>query len=138
MAFQRKTSRFDKVTLQDSLLENALKDAAHTRYVKQLTGLANPADLVEIGKYFGKPAKLWFPWNGQAGATFNDKRAAWFGCNSNYLSLNGNYYLNYSNAGRGVRGERQRAGAPAGHVAQRSRASQTKKKVLKNTTGRAK
>ncbi len=100
--FQRKTGRFDKATLQDSLLENALKDAAHTRYVKQLTGLADPADLVEIGKYFGKSAKLWFYWNGQAGAAFNEKRAAWFGCDSNNLNLDGSSYLNYS-AGRGVR-----------------------------------
>ncbi len=101
--FQRKTGRFAKATLQDSLLEDALKDAAHTRYVKQLTGLADPVDLVEIGKYFGKPAKVWFPWSGQAGATFTEKRAAWFGCYSSYLNLYGYIYLNSYDAGRGVR-----------------------------------
>ena len=100
---RRKTGNFAKATLQDSLLEDALKDAAHILYVKQLTGLADPADLVEIGKYFGKPARLWFPWSGQAGATFNEKRAAWFGCSSIDLDLDGydDLYINY--AARGVR-----------------------------------
>src|SRR3989344_4391601 len=99
---RRKTGRFSKALLQDGLLENALKDAAHTLYVKQLTGLANPADLVEIGKYFGKPAQLWFPWTTQAGSGFNEKRAAWFGCLTNSLSLNGSNNLNDSDATRGV------------------------------------
>ena len=102
-ASQRKINRFDKTTLQDCLLEHALKDAAHTRYVKQLTGLVKPEVLVEIGTYFGKPAQLWFPWNGQAGAGFNEIRAAWFGCISNYLDLSGDYDLVISNAARGVR-----------------------------------
>jgi len=100
----RKTGRFTKASLKDDLLENALKDVAHTLYVKQLTGLANPADLVEIGNYFGRPAKLWFPWNGQAGATYNEKRAAWFGCSSYNLYLYGDSNLSSYNAARGVRG----------------------------------
>ena len=100
----RKTGRFTKASLKDNLLENALKDVAHTLYVKQLTGLANPADLVEIGNYFGRPAKLWFPWNGQAGATYNEKRAAWFGCNSSNLNLDGYSNRNDCSAARGVRG----------------------------------
>jgi len=102
-AGQRKAVNFAKATLKDCSLEDALKDAAHTKYAKQLTGLANPADLVEIGKYFGRPAQLWFPWSAQAGAVFNEKRAAWFGCNSDDLSLNGYYNLGGYSAGRGVR-----------------------------------
>ncbi|MDP3698061.1 MAG: hypothetical protein Q8R47_00590 [Nanoarchaeota archaeon] len=100
---QRKKGHFAKATLQDSLLESALRDTAHTSYVKQLTGLADPAILVEIGKYFGKPAKLWFPWNGQAGTGFNEKRAAWFGCISDNLDLDGSNNLNSDDAARGVR-----------------------------------
>ncbi len=99
----RKTGRFSKALLQDGLLENALKDAAHTLYVKQLTGLANPADLVEIGKYFGKPAQLWFPWTNQAGSGFNEKRAAWLGCVDSNFNLSGDDNLDSSGAARGVR-----------------------------------
>ncbi len=102
-ASQRKTGRFDKTTLQDCLLESALKDAAHTRYVKQLTGLVKPEILVEVGNYFSKPAQVWFPWSGQNGATFAEKRAAWFGCNSSYLNLYGYNNLNNCDAARGVR-----------------------------------
>jgi hypothetical protein len=102
-AGQRKAVNFVKATLKDCSLEDALKDAAHTKYVKQLTGLANPADLVEIGKYFGKPAQLWFPWTNQAGTGFNEKRAAWFGCGSNDLNLDGNNNLYGYYAARGVR-----------------------------------
>lgn len=100
---KRKAGNFAKATLQDCLLEDALKDAAPTRYVKQFTGLVTPEVLVEVGKYFGKPAQLWFPWNGQAGTAFTDKRAAWLGCSSDVFYLITYNYLNYFNAARGVR-----------------------------------
>ncbi len=103
-AGRRKTGNFAKATLQDCSLEDALKDAVQTRYAKQLTGLADPKGLVEIGRYFGRPARLWFPWSGQVGTTFTDKRAAWFGCGSGgYLSLIGSGGLGYDGAARGVR-----------------------------------
>src|SRR3989338_4019671 len=70
---------FVKDSLEDALLKNALHDASTRRYVQQLTGLHEPEILIEIGKYFGKPAKVWFPWNGKAGKGFKEKRAAWFG-----------------------------------------------------------
>src|SRR3989344_6347623 len=103
----RKALSFAKNTLGDCLLENALKDSNHTRYVKQLTGLADPAVLVELGNYFGKPARLWFPWSGKNGAPFTEKRTAWFGCYSVSLDLSGSNLLNDSDAVRGV----QRANA---------------------------
>ena len=99
----QKALSFAKNTLRDCLLEDALKDSDYIRYVKQLTGLADPAVLVEIGKYFGRPARLLFPWSGQNGAKFTKKMVAWFGCISNNLDLSGNYILNSSNAVRGVR-----------------------------------
>ena len=95
------TLNFKKATLQDELLESALQKTAEKRYVQQLTGLQNPRILVEIGKYFGEPTKLWFPWSGQNGECFTGKRVAWLGCGSYfYLYANGNFYGTY--AARGV------------------------------------
>ena len=102
-AGQRKAVNFAKATLKDCSLEDALKDAAHTKYVKQLTGLANPATLVEIGEYFGQPAKVWFPTDPVKAEDCTETRAAWFGCGSGYLSLSGSGSLNVSDAARGVR-----------------------------------
>ena len=102
-AHPRIPKTFVKVTLQDSVLKTALQDQAHLRYVKQLTGLRDPRVLVEIGNYFGKPAKLWFPWSGKNGASYNEKRAAWLGCNAYYFSLGADDLLNCNDAARGVR-----------------------------------
>ena len=100
---------FAKATLQDSLLEEALRDTAHARYVKQLTGLHDPSVLVEIGHYFQKPTKLLFPWNDQAGAGYTEIRAAWLGCGRDNFDLGSVNYLNVTDAVRGVR-----QGVPAG------------------------
>ena len=96
------TLNFKKATLQDELFENALREEAEKRYVQQLTGLQNPYVMIEIGNYFGKPIKLWFPWRGQNGECFTEKRAAWLGCSycSFNLGANSNFY--YSDAARGV------------------------------------
>ncbi len=94
---------FLKTTLQDALLVDALRDSGSVNYVRQLTGLVDPAILVEVGNYFGKPAKLWFPWTGQRGAEFNETRAAWLGCNSNSFYLSAYSNLGNTNAARGVR-----------------------------------
>ncbi len=102
-ARQKFIGTFTKAALEDSLLENVLQNTAHLQYVKQLTGLAHPQDLVEIGTYFGKPAKLWFPWSGKKGAAQTGTWAAWFGCYSTSLDLNGYDDLGDSNAVRGVR-----------------------------------
>ena len=94
---------FSKATLQDSLLADALRDSASVRYVKQLTGLSDPSVLVDIGTYFGKPAKLWFPWNDQQGSVQTDKGAAWLGCNRDNFSLDAYVNLYNTYAARGVR-----------------------------------
>jgi len=94
---------FSKSSLEDSLLEAALQDADHTRFVRQLTGLRDPSVLVEVGKYFGRPAKLWFPLSGKAGANYSDKRAAWLGCNDNGFYFYSDNFLYNFNAARGVR-----------------------------------
>ena len=73
-----------------------------------------PEILIEIGKYFGKPAKVWFPLNGKAGKSFNETRATWFGCNVTSFDLDANYNLSGTNSARGVRrrsGERSEPGA---------------------------
>ncbi|MDO8511523.1 MAG: hypothetical protein Q7S55_05150 [Nanoarchaeota archaeon] len=99
----RKMGKCTKASLQDDLLERALKDTAHTLYVKQLTGLANPFDLVEVGKYLDKPVRLWFPWGGQGGTAFNEKWAAWLGCVGDYFYLSGDGILSNYGAARGVK-----------------------------------
>ena len=108
-ARQRRTGNFDKSALQDELLDVALGNPAVTRYVQQSTGLRNPCILVEIGDYFGRPAKLWFPWIGPNGAGFTGKRAVWLGCNLVNFYLYAYNVLNSSYAVRGVR-----LGAPPG------------------------
>ena len=82
--------------------------------MQQLTGLHEPEILIEIGKYFGEPAKVWFPWNGKAGKSFNETRATWFGCNGTFFDLYAYNFLNNANTARGVRrrsGERSEPGA---------------------------
>jgi len=94
---------FSKSALENSLLEAALQDADHARFVRQLTGLRDPSVLVEVGTYFGKPAKLWFPWIGKNGANYSGKRAAWLGCSNNNFFINTGNNLDNNNAARGVR-----------------------------------
>ena len=99
---QRKTAAFDSSALQNELLKDALRKAAPVRYVKQLTGLREPQILVEMGQYFGKPAKLWFAWKGLKGVGFTGKRAAWLGCGSAGTGLNAYDNLEGNGAARGV------------------------------------
>ena len=85
----------------DILLEEALQKREFSIYICNLTGLKDPSILVEIGKYFGKPAKVWVaddPENADYTA------AAWFGCGSSYLSLGRYGSLSSNSAARGVRG----------------------------------
>ena len=98
----RVAKSFSKAELQDSLLEDALRAVQPTRYARQLTGLREPSILVEIGKYYGRPARLLFHWNGNAGAGYNGKRAAWLGCSNDSFSLIASGSLGGSNAARGV------------------------------------
>jgi len=105
---------FVKDSLEDALLKDALRDASSRRFLQQLTGLHEPEILIEIGKYFGEPAKVWFPWNGKAGKSFNETRATWFGCDDANFGLIANGDLNGASAARGVRrrsGERSEPGA---------------------------
>ena len=93
----------DKSRLCDGPLEAGLRDDATRRYVRQLTGLKEPDVLVDIGKDFGKPAYLWFPWSGRNGAKYTGTRAAWLGCDSSYFGLFGGSVLDDNDAARRVR-----------------------------------
>ena len=96
---------FSKQDLKSMPLEQALSDTVALRFVKQLTGMANPDLLVELGKYFQKEAYLWIP-NGDA-SNCSKVRAAWLGCGSGGFDLDADNFLDYFNAARGVRrGER--------------------------------
>ncbi|HLC22597.1 MAG TPA: hypothetical protein VJJ79_02380, partial [Candidatus Nanoarchaeia archaeon] len=94
-AFSFISEGFGNITLED-----ALKREHFARYIRNLTGLRDPAVLVEIGKFFGKPARVRVP-NNPEQATYT--AAAWLGCNGINFYLNGNSYLNGSGATRRVR-----------------------------------
>ncbi len=89
--------------LRNMTLADGLQDPLVASFVKQLTGLATPATLIEIGEYFSQPAKVWFPTNPVKAEDCTETRAAWFGCVSYYLNLNGNNNLLSNDAARGVR-----------------------------------
>src|SRR3989344_6764451 len=81
-------------------LEDALKREHFAKYICNLPGLRDPAVLVEIGKFFGKPARVWVP-NNPEQATYT--AAAWLGCGSSLFGLFGNSDLSGSDAARRVR-----------------------------------
>jgi len=90
---------FDK-KLEDMTLEKDLTHALVSTFVKQFMGMADPSILFEIGKYFQKPAYLWFSADVQS---CTEIRATWFGCSGDNFYLYGDYYLNNNYAARGVR-----------------------------------
>jgi len=103
----RHALEFSKDGLHDSKLEDILNglNPELTRFLKQFTGLRDPEKLVEIGSYFGKPARLWFPWNDNGSNGFNEILLSWLGCNYGCnFNLYGNNSLRYCNFGAsGVR-----------------------------------
>lgn len=94
---------FDKSRLCDNLLNDELRDKDARRYVRQLTGLEKPEVLVELGEYFGRPAKLLFPWDGYTGSNYSRKNQVWLGCNLNSFNLFAGNFLSGFSAARGVR-----------------------------------
>ncbi|MEK6899832.1 MAG: hypothetical protein AABX05_01785 [Nanoarchaeota archaeon] len=88
--------------LRNKTLEDGLKDPLITPFVKQFTGLADPSILIQIGQYFQKPAKVWFPTNPVKAEDCTETRSAWLGCDSICLYLDGDYDLDDDNAVRGV------------------------------------
>ena len=86
---------FNKEGISDMTLEEALKKPNFEKYIRNLTGLVDPSDLVRIGVYFGKTAWCWTSSN-------NEIRTACFGCSDNvfYLGAYSNIYK--SDACRGV------------------------------------
>ncbi|MFH1065285.1 MAG: hypothetical protein V1734_02155, partial [Nanoarchaeota archaeon] len=72
------------------------------KFARQFTMLEHPEQLVDLGRYFNKPARLWIP-----DASCNETRAAWLGCDGDNFYLNAVEYLDDYDAARGVRrGER--------------------------------
>lgn len=98
---------FTDKKLENMALEQGLNHPLVSTFVKQVTGLADPSDLVRVGHYFQKPARVWFPTNPVV-EDCTETRAAWFGCNSYGLDLGGSNFLDGDDAARGVR----RGGAP--------------------------
>src|SRR3989344_5320123 len=105
LPFKKKdgTWPFTNKKLERMTLEEGLNHPLVSVFVKQFTGLADPSILVEVGKYFQKPAKVWFPTSPIKVEDCTETRAAWFGCYCSNLYLYGNYDLNINSAARGVR-----------------------------------
>lgn len=109
---QRVTLDFEKVqgkwpmkkTLENMTLEEGLRHPLVSRFIKQFTGLEDPSVLVEVGQYFQKPAKIWFPTDPVKAENCTDIRAAWLGCNDYGFNLLAYDSLVNYNAARGVRG----------------------------------
>ncbi|MFH1065016.1 MAG: hypothetical protein V1734_00740, partial [Nanoarchaeota archaeon] len=94
-AGRRKELAFSKKGLKSMPLEQALKDAAASGFVRQATCMEHPELLVRIGRdVFKQEAYLWVP-NGDA-SDCNDTRVAWLGCYSDSFSLSAGGYLSGS------------------------------------------
>jgi len=98
--------RFNPIEFGDMTLEKALKEPEFKKYLIDLTGLAFPEQLVEIGKYYtkvagsDKEAVVWVPINpSQADYT----AAAWLGCDVGSFTLFTYFNLDDIGAARGVR-----------------------------------
>ena len=96
----RKEFGFKVEGFGDVALEDALGKTEFKNFIINLTGLENPEVLVEIGKYFGKPARIWVP-NNPSDAKYTS--ASWLGCNFNNLIIDANDVLVSGSAGREVR-----------------------------------
>ena len=80
----------------DMALVDALKNAKATKSVRNLTGLKDPAVLVQAGEYFGKTAHIWT-------SPISEIRAVWLGCVNVNFNFNADGNLDYTDAVRGVR-----------------------------------
>jgi len=99
---RRKELSFSKKGLKPMPLEQALKDAAASRFVRQAACMEHPELLVQIGKdVFKQEAYLWVS-NGDA-SDCNDTRAAWLGCGGGGFDFLAIDYLGIGSAVRGVR-----------------------------------
>jgi len=97
---QRTVRTFSKATLGDCLLEEALKDEKHARFVKNVTGLRDPSILVDIAKSFNKAAKIEFPFDGKSN---KDTYPQWLSCVGSGFYLDTRPGLYNLNTVRGVR-----------------------------------
>ena len=90
------TKQFNKRGFKNRTLTEAGQDRNMIPYLKDFTGLENPAELAEVAQYFGKTARVWI-------SDSKETRAAWLGYNNiDNFNLGGNNHLNGSYAARGV------------------------------------
>ncbi|MFH0797814.1 MAG: hypothetical protein V1906_00215, partial [Candidatus Woesearchaeota archaeon] len=97
---QRNEFGFNVKGFDGMALEDALKKKEFEKFIINLTGLPDPNVLVEIGNYFGKPARIWVP-NNPSDTEYTS--ASWLGCNFNDFYIDAYYGLDYGSAARGVR-----------------------------------
>jgi hypothetical protein len=97
--------RFNPTGFGDMTLEKALKEPEFKKYMIDLTGLATPEQLIEIGKYYTKVAgsdKKAFVWVPNKPSQANYTAAAWLGCGNVSFYLFTCFDLGYVSAARGV------------------------------------
>lgn len=87
---------FNRRGLQDKLLREALSRPVARAYTQNLTGLAEPSILVEVGEYFERPARLLV-------SSYNETRAGWLGGGDVSFGLGAGGGLGSAGAARGVR-----------------------------------
>ncbi len=96
---------FDRVGFKSQLLAEALARSNYRSYIRDLTGLPDPAVLVEVGNYFNRAAKSWV-------SASNEVRAGWLGASDSDFNLLVDVDLNDADAARGVRLVEPEGGAP--------------------------
>lgn len=92
------TSGFALENFEDGPLKFLLKDPNLYGFIKSLTGLENPEILIDIGDYFRKPTRVWFP------NPIKEKKPliAWIGCRHDNFDIYLCGGVNYSGPARGV------------------------------------
>ena len=118
---------FFKNGLKNAALEDALNNANTARFVRQFTGLQNPAVLIDIAKYFGKQQEYGFR---RRRNNCNETRAAWLGCFGNNFNLIAKGYLYVDNAARGTSWRAKRAGDCVAKRSNDRRGARPKQKII--------
>jgi hypothetical protein len=93
----RKSFAFDPTIGGTIGLENALKDSRFNNFIKNITGLPDPAILIEISKYFHRAPGFYT-------SSVDKTTSTWLGSDvDDEFDINIGLEINYNGAARGVR-----------------------------------
>ncbi|MBM3200539.1 hypothetical protein FJZ53_06375 [Candidatus Woesearchaeota archaeon] len=85
---------------EDAKLEFLLREPKMADFIKDLTGLENPEILVDIGDYFKKPTRVWFP--DEKHEQPEKPFTVWIGCRHDNFDIFLASKVNYPGPARGV------------------------------------